>query len=111
MSKSWLIAARGTPEGLLVPGRPVGRAASLRLGPDGLLVGTATAEVTLEWEANPTEWSIGPWSPGQQGTSVGVGFHTVRAPSRELQAVRRATDSLGNRITSSVSTDRSEADG
>ena len=74
MSKSWLIDARGTPEGLLVPGRPVGRAASLRLGSDGLLVSTETAQVTLEWEGNPKEWSIGPWSPGQQGTSVGVGL-------------------------------------
>jgi hypothetical protein len=100
MSKSWLIDARGTPEGLLVPGRPVGRAASIRLGSDGLLVGTETAQVALEWEGNPKEWFIGPWSPGQQGTSVGVGLHTARPPSRELQAVRRATDSLGNRISS-----------
>lgn len=109
MERRWLGAAVAQGEGLCLPGRPAGRAADLYLTGDAAFVRGAGAEARLPWEdyrlawprpghRTPAAWAL---THAVRGLAVdyGVGIEVGGRAVEATGAVRRATNSVRNRMS------------
>jgi len=87
MASTWLTGAHAGPAGLVFPGLPGRRAATLVLRAGGPSVQTAGARAELPWAEAEKGWSVAHWDRGQYGGDIGVAIRANGPVVRSLQAV------------------------
>jgi hypothetical protein len=101
MASAWLKAARGSTDGLVVPGRPTRCAAALLFAPTSVVLVFSGLEVSVRWDDIGAHWSLDVWRASESADS-GVSLRASGPSAEAVVPVYDATRSKFNRLLYSL---------